>query len=89
MNHKMNWRKKIEAKGKGLYGSQWRTVQVRSHRTMAEMYHLRKRSITSQGNPQWILWCTHRHKGSSRQSNKTKILLANHKHRCKEAGSGM
>jgi hypothetical protein len=24
----MNWRKKIEAKGKGLCGSQWRTVQA-------------------------------------------------------------
>jgi hypothetical protein len=36
-----------------------------------------------------FLQCTHRHKGSSRQSNKVRILLAYHKHRCKEIGSGI
>jgi ribonuclease HI len=36
----------------------------------------------SQRNSQRILWCAHRHQGSSRKSNKAGILLAHHKHRC-------
>jgi ribonuclease HI len=38
-----------------------------------------KRCGTPQGYPKWILWCTYRHKGSSRQGDNARILLAFHK----------
>jgi hypothetical protein len=38
--------------------------------------------LLKEGNSHRILWCAHRHQGFSRKSNKTRILLAHHKHRC-------
>jgi hypothetical protein len=52
---------KTEAKGSGIHSSEWRTIQVRSHQTLAAVYHLRKRSRTPKGNPQRILRSAYRH----------------------------
>jgi hypothetical protein len=56
---------------------------------MAKVHNLRKRHRTSQRNSQWILRCTHRHKGPGRQGNESRVLLAYHKHRCESISSRM